>query len=148
MGAVVKMQTGSEQETMAQLWLDAFCQHGDATRAVLEAGYHCTTQASASAMGSRNKVRYQNQILQRTRQIIASNAPAAVNSLILIAASGESESSRAVACRALLQMAGMDEPDTSAQAVDSRTDEQLAESIANLINENKDIKRMILSKVT
>jgi len=147
MGAVVKMQTKGEAETMAQQWLDAFCQHGDATRAVLEAGYNCTTQASASAMGSRNKVRYQNQILQRTRQIIASNAPAAVNSLLALAASGEQESTRATACKALLTMAGMDEPDTSSQVVDSRTDEQLAESIANLVNDNKDIKRMILSKL-
>ena len=143
MGAVVNIKKDSDDKTKAQRWIDAYCRHGDATRAVHEAGYNCTTKESASAMGSRNKVRYQQQILSRARSIVAANAPAAINSLVELAASSDQDSVRVTACKALATMAGLDIPEPEQEKRDERTDDELIEAIGNLINSNSKIKQAL-----
>jgi len=147
MGALLKLKTADDTMTRAETWVEAFVTHGDGCRAVDEAGYNYSTQASRAAIASQNKKKYQAQILQRTRDIIASNAPAAIHSLVQLAADGQQESTRVTACKAILAMSGMDEPDTSAKPSDARSDAELIESIGQLIEGNDTIKQALVKYI-
>jgi len=135
------------QPTCAQKWIEAFCQHGDANKAVIDAGYNCSSKDSIKVLACKNKQKYANQILQQTRKIIAANAPAAINSLVQLAAESDQDSVRATACKALAAMAGLGVPEEQKETQDKRTDAELIAAIGDLIKDNDNIKQALIEYI-
>lgn len=141
MGTVLQIKAQDSESTLAERWIEAFCLHGDGTRAVYDAGYDVKSKASAASVSYMNKQRYKTEIIAKAREAVAIHAPAAVNTLVQLAASSEQDSVRATACKALASMAGLDVPEETTEKQDTRTDAELIEAIGELINGNDNIKQ-------
>jgi len=147
MGTVLQIKEHDSEATLAERWIEAFCMHGDGTRAVYDAGYDVKSKASAASVSYMNKQRYKSEIIAKAREAVAIHAPAAVNTLVQLAAESDQDSVRATACKALASMAGLDVPEEQKEAQDKRTDAELIAAIGELIKDNDNIKQALIEYI-
>jgi len=147
MGRVLQIKAHDSEATLAERWIEAFCMHGDGTRAVYDAGYDVKSKASAASVSYMNKQRYKSEIIAKAREAVAIHAPAAVNTLVQLAAESEQDSVRATACKALASMAGLDIPEEQQETKDKRTDAELISAIGELIKDNDNIKQALIEYI-
>jgi len=87
-----------------ELFIEAYCQSGNAKKAAVMAGY---SENTATQKGYYLKNKFAKEINEKTRQMIQDSVPAAINQMRVLADSAESESVRLAANKDLLDRAGL-----------------------------------------
>jgi len=144
MNAVVELkQPNDGEQSPSERWLAAYLEHGDALKAVDDAGYQCSTPHSRRCTAYRLKKRHADAILDDARQKIKEFAPIAIKQLGELALNSEQDSVKATASKALCSYAGLDVQITEHRQ-DSRTDEQLIDAIAQSCKSNPAMRDRLL----
>ena len=120
-----------------ELFIESYCQSGNAKKAAIMAGY---SENTATQKGYYLKNKFAKEINEKTRQMIQDSVPAAINQMRVLADSAESESVRLAANKDLLDRAGLkptERVETQISHVEQASTDELVRELEALTAESQ-----------